>query len=69
MKQVELQNKTHKHHMNAKNTKIKELQTEIKQLTDEKSNSHLDKLKTRAHSARQVFTNGITEDSISLLPR
>lgn len=71
MKQVELQNKTHKHHINLENMKVKELQIEVKQLKNEKNNlrSQMDKLKIKTYSARQVFTKGITEDSISISPR
>ncbi|XP_008183073.1 DNA repair protein RAD50-like isoform X1 [Acyrthosiphon pisum] len=67
-KNLELQNKSHRYHINVEHIKIKELQNEIKRLEDENKNlrSYLDKLKNKNHSSRQSFTKGITEDSISI---
>lgn len=72
MKQLELQNKTHRHHINSGNIKVKELQLEIKRLKDENQNNstpYLHKLNTKHYSARQIFAKGITADSISITPR
>lgn len=74
MKQLELQNKTHKHHINLENNKIKELQLEVQRLKIENQNrgTHLDELKTvkiKNYSARQIFARGITENSINITPR
>lgn len=71
MKQLELQNKTHRHHINSGNIKVKELQLEIKRLNDANQNlgPHMGKLNTKKYSARQIFAKGITADSISITPR
>lgn len=71
MKKLELQNKSHKYHINVENIKIKELQHKVKRLEDENKNlrSYLDKLKNKNYGSRQSFTKGITEDSISIVPR
>jgi predicted nucleic acid-binding Zn-ribbon protein len=71
MKQLELQNKTHRHHMNSKNIKIKELQLEIKRLNNEVQNlePHLGKLNNKNSTARQIFSKGITASSITITPR
>jgi len=74
MKKLELQNKSHRHNINLKNTKIKELQhevDEVKHLKDENKNlrSCLDKLKNKSYGSRQNLTKGITEDSISITSR
>lgn len=66
MKQLELQNKTHRYHMNLENTKIKELRLEIKHLKDENQNVEL---KTKHFSTRQSFEKGITKNSINITPR
>lgn len=74
MKQLELQNKTHRYHINLENNKIKQLQLEIKHLKIENQNhgAHLNELKTvkiKNYSARQIFSRGITENSINITPR
>lgn len=71
MKKIELQNKSHRYHINVENSKIKQLQHEVKRLEDENKNlrSCLDKLKIKNYSSRQSFTKGITEDSISIISR
>jgi len=71
MKKLELQNKTHRYHINVENIKIKELQHKVKRLEDENKNlkSCLDKLKIKNYGSRQIFTKGITEDSISIVSR
>uniref|UniRef100_A0A2H8TQJ4 Lebercilin-like protein n=2 Tax=Melanaphis sacchari TaxID=742174 RepID=A0A2H8TQJ4_9HEMI len=71
IKKLELQNKSHRYHINVENNKIKELQHEVKRLEDENKNlkSCLDKLKNKSYSSRQSFTKGITEDSISITSR
>lgn len=68
MKQLELQNKTHRHHMHLENVKIKGLQLEVKRLNNE--NQNVDRLlKTKNYSARQIFSRGVTENSINITPR
>jgi len=71
MKKLELQDKSHKYHINLENIKVKELQNEVKCLKDENKNlrSCLDKLKTKNYSSKQSFSKGITEDSISIVSR
>jgi len=71
MKKLELQNKSHRYHINVEHIKIKELQHEVKRLEDENKNlrSGVDKLKNKNHGSRQSFTKGITEDSISIVSR
>ncbi|VVC25213.1 Lebercilin domain [Cinara cedri] len=71
MKQLELQNKTHKHNINLENIKIKGLQLEVKRLKNENQNlgSRADGLKTKIYSARQIFSRGVTENSINITPR
>ncbi|CAI6345548.1 unnamed protein product [Macrosiphum euphorbiae] len=71
MKKLELQNKSHRYHMNVEHIKIKELQHEVKRLEEENKNLrlNLDKLKNKNHGSRQSFTKGITEDSISIVSR
>lgn len=71
MKQLELQNKTHRYHLNLENNKVKQLQLEIKRLKDENQNigSHFDKYKTKSYSARQIFPRGISETSINITSR
>ncbi|CAI6358534.1 unnamed protein product [Macrosiphum euphorbiae] len=71
MKNLELQNKSHRYHINVEHIKLKELQHEVKRLEDENQNlrSNLDKLKNKNHSSRQSFTKGTTEDSISIVSR
>lgn len=77
MKQLELQNKTHRHHIHLENNKIKELQLEIKRLKIEnnKNQNHgiqlngLKTIKTKSYSERQIFARGITENSINIIPR
>lgn len=66
MKQLELQNKTHKYHMNSENIKVKELKLEIKRLKDKNQNVIL---KTKHFGAKQSFTKGITENSINITSR
>lgn len=71
MKQLELQNKTHRHHINSENIKVKELQLEIKRLNNEIQNlgPHLGKLNNKNSSSRKIFAKGITENSIIITPR
>jgi len=71
MKKLELQNKSHKYHINLENIKIKELQHEVKRLEDENKNlrSCLDKVKIKNCNSKQSFRKGITEDSISIVSR
>jgi len=66
MKQLELQNKTHRYHMNSENIKVKELRLEVKRLKDENQNVGL---KSKHSNARQGFAKGITENSINITPR
>lgn len=70
MKQLELQNKRHKHHLNSENMKVKQLQLEIK-LLKENQNVGLpfDKYKTKSYSARQICQRGITKTSINISPQ
>lgn len=67
MKQLELQNKTHRHHIHLENVKVKGLQLEVKRLNNE--NQNLDRLKTKNYSARQIFSRGVTENSINITHR
>lgn len=71
MKQLELQNKTNRHHISLENVKVKELQQEVKRLKSENQNLglNLDKIKTKSYGVRQNFAKGITEESISITPR
>lgn len=71
MKKLELQNKSHSYHMNLENIKIKQLQHQIKCLENENQNmkSSLDKHKIKNYGSGQIFTKGITEDSISIISR
>lgn len=56
--------------MNLENTKVKELQLEVKRLNDENKDlrSHMEKLRTH-YSVGQIFSRGITKDSISISSR
>lgn len=70
MKQLELQNKTHRHHLNSENMKVKQLQLEVKRLKENQNvGLPFDKYKTKNYSARQIFQRGITETSINITPR
>lgn len=56
--------------MNLEKTKVKELQLEIKRLNDENKDlkSHMEKLRAY-YSVGQIFSRGITKDSISISSR
>lgn len=68
---MELQNKTHRTHINSENNKIKQLQYEKEQLKNKNNNLklNLDKLKTNRYRVRKIFGQGITENSISITNR
>lgn len=71
MKQLELQNKTHRQHISLENIKVKGLQLEVKRLKGENQNlgTHVDRLKPKNYSARQIFSRGVTENSINITSR